>query len=128
VYPPITGELMDMFGDDVIVEPFLSVDSHGVVTYGPPTTYPARVIGRSRMALDADGREHVSNVQAMFPGEFGLSAQDRYTLPVRFSSAPRDPDNLYGRQPVALAVDRSTDENGPHHQTVYFTLTRSRGF
>jgi hypothetical protein len=126
---PITDDLIDMFTDEVTVEPFLSVNQAGDVIYGPPEVYlQVRVIGRSRMAIDSDGNEHVSNVQAMFPGPFGLTARDRYTLPLIYSSNPRDSSDLASRQPQAIAVDRTADENGPHHEIVYFSNVRSRVF
>lgn len=127
---PITGDLADMFGDEIIVERWLQDDNYGESQYDTanPQTIPARIIGRTRMAIDADGNEQVSNVQAMLPGEYNVSTKDRFTVPLRFSSAPFDPTNLVARQPRALAVDRSSDENGPHHEVVYFTITRSRGF
>jgi len=128
-YGPITDDLYDMFPDRITVEPFVSVDEEGNATYGTPVlNVPARVIGRTRTAAGPDAQEHVSNVQAMLPGEYGFTANDRYTLPVRFSLNPNDPSDLYARQPRAIAVDRSTDEDGAHHQTIYFAVIRARGF
>jgi hypothetical protein len=125
---PITDDLADMFVDQVIVERFVSVTQSGDASYGAPETYTARVIGRTRLAMDQDGREHVSNVQAMFPGPYGLTARDRFTLPVSHSANPNDPTDLTARQPQAIAVDRSPDENGPHHEVIYFSNVRSRVF
>ena len=128
MYGPITDDLADMFIDELIVEPFISSDSYGEPIYGAPRKIPARVIGRTKMAMGADGREQVSNAQAMLPGEYGITTDDRYTIPQRFSANPRDTSDLFSRQPKAIAVDRSTDENGPHHTVVYFSVQRVRGF
>jgi hypothetical protein len=125
---PLTGDLIDLAADDVIVEPFLSSDEYGNRTYGPPATYRCRVLGRSKLVLDPDGQEKLSGATVIFFGEYGLSTSDRYTLPARFSADQLDPSNLPARQPQALNIDRETDENGAHHTTVYFSVARLRGY
>jgi len=40
----------------------------------------------------------------------GATVNDRFTLPARFSPL----------QPLPLAVEHVPDENGPHHEVVYF--------
>ena len=126
---PIYDDLAEMFPDEVTIEPFIGADRYGKPEYTSPFTVAARVIGRTRMALDADGQERVSNIQAVLKGFFGATPQDRYTVPARFSLNPLDPTDIEARQPRALAVDKETDENGAHHETVYFsTSPRNRGF
>jgi hypothetical protein len=128
----LVDDLLDLMPDVVIIEPYLSQDRFGNATFDVAFEVPARVIGRTRVAIDTDGNERVSNVQAVLGGNFGATAQDRYTLPERFSVNPQaatDAEKLIARQPRAIAVDKETDENGPHHETVYFsTSPRNRGF
>jgi hypothetical protein len=126
---PITSDLLALFPDTVTVEPYLSEDRFGKASYGAAFDCPARVIGRTRMTMDTDGQERSSNVQAVLAGSFGVTPQDRYTLPERFSINPLDTSDITHRQPTAIAVDKETDENGPHHETVYFSPSpRLRGF
>lgn len=114
---PITGELLDLFPDVVgwerakrNVDGSVNEDRYGVRQYEAPVSLQARVTGRVQIVRGADGQETVSSVQATFPGAFGTSTEDRYTLPARF--VPR-----VGQ---ALSVMHATDENGPHHERVYF--------
>lgn len=124
---PITSYLMDMVPDTVSVEPYLSTDAYGKVTYGPSTEYRTRVLGRTKMVLGYDGKERLSGATVVFMGEYGLTVNDRFTLPARFSMDPADSD-IAARQPQCLSIDRETDENGAHHTTVYFSVSRLRGY
>lgn len=125
---PITGPLLDLAPDTVIVEPHTNVDEYGAVTYGTPASYRTRVIGRTKMVLDPDGQEQLSGATVVFFGEYGFSLLDRFTLPARFSMNQQDPSDLPSRQPKPLNIDRETDENGAHHTTVYFSVARLRGY
>ena len=123
---PITEDLAELFADTITVEPYLSETRYGVPTYGASFPCSAKVTGRTKIAIDSDGVERVSNCQVVIKGAFGVSPQDRYTLPVRFSINPlaTTPEGLLeGRQPRAIAVDQESDENGAHHETVYFAIT-----
>jgi hypothetical protein len=125
----VLPDLLELFVDTVTIEPWLSDDRYGKPTYGPAFDCPARVIGRTRVAIDGDGQERVSHVQAMLAGNFGATPQDKFTLPVRFSLRPAVPTDLVARQPEAVAVDKQTDENGGVYEVVYFSPTpRNRGF
>jgi hypothetical protein len=125
---PIAPVLVSMAPDTVTVEPCTGTDVYGTVSYGDPASYRTRCIGRNRVVFDQDGKERLSGATVVFFGEYGLTVYDRYTLPLRFSAEPNDPDNLEARQPQCLAVDRETDENGAHHTTVYFSVARLRGY
>lgn len=125
---PIISDLLELFPDDVIVEPFASADENGKSTYSTAFTVKARVIGRTKLVADSGGQEHVSSVQATLAGAYGVTAKDRFTLPLRFSTNPRVPADLVARQPRAISIDQETDENGAHHDTVQFSNSRLRAF
>jgi hypothetical protein len=124
----IVDDLIEFFPDEMTVERFLGADADGNKTYGAPFVVKCRIVGRTKDILDEDGDEVVSNVQSTTAGAYNLSSRDRYTLPVRFSADPSDENNLEARQPKALAIDRSTDESGPHHEIVQFSGARIRTF
>ena len=119
---PIISELLDMFADTVTIEPYLGENRFGKANYGPAFECRAKVTGRTKTAIDSDGNERVTNCQVILAGAFGVTVQDRFTLPVRFSLNPQAA-NIEDRQPRAIAVDQESDENGPHHETIYFSIT-----
>jgi len=108
--PPIIPDLLDFFPDVVLVEPFLGKTTLSSSTYGTVVSHPAKVQGRHTKVRTSDGTEQVSSVNVLFAGVFGVQVRDRFTLPTRFSPT----------QPTPLAVSRATDENGAHHERVYF--------
>ena len=118
----LIADLSDLFADTITIEPYLTEDRFGKPTYGSSFECRAKVSGRTKTAIDTDGNERISNCQAVLAGAFGVTPQDRYTLPERFSLNPQE-NNIEDRQPRAIAVDQETDENGPHHETVYFAIT-----
>ena len=124
---PLIPLLLDFFPDTIIVEPFTGNNRYGVKTYGAPLgtggVIRARITGKVQTVEGDDGQEHVSRVNALLAGAYGVTAQDRFTLPVRFSTdknASTPEDQLRARQPTALSVAQVSDENGPHHERVYF--------
>ena len=126
---PIAPILASMGADIVTVEAFTGINEYGHVTgYAAPVDYKCRVLGRSKTVVDPDGQERLSGATVIFFGEYGFDLRDRFTLPVRFSADPHDPSNVTARQPKPLNIDRETDENGAHHTTVYFSVSRLRGY
>lgn len=107
---PIVDDLLDLFPDIVIVRPFQSQSGKGAESYGSPVNRRAQVTQRVQIVKDPSGQERVSRVMAILAGAFNTSPQDEFTLPARF-----DPN-----KPKAIAVAHRTDENGPHHEVVYF--------
>ena len=107
---PIVDDLADLFTDTVTVEPVVGADGFGDTTYGPGVTRAARVSGKIMTVRDQGGQETVSTVQVTLAGAFGVTVKDRFTLPARFVPT----------QPLPIAVKEASDENGPHHETVYF--------
>lgn len=123
-------ELKEFFPHEIKVERWLSDDNEGTPQYDEAKSFTvrARIVGRSKLVTGTDGREHVSSVQATLMGNYNVSANDRFTLPVEFSANPNDANDLVARQPKALAVDRSSDEKGVHHETIQFSNARIRSF
>lgn len=108
---PITDDLAELFPDTVTVEPCTEVDGFGRRQYnGTAFTVKANVCERTVMVRASDGQVRQSMVHATIKGSFGLTVKDRYTLPARF--VPNKPE--------AVSVAGYSDENGPHHQVVYF--------
>lgn len=101
-------ELADLFPDSVTIDTG-TTDGYGAFSLVSTRTVPARVVGRVRMVRDQTGQERVSTVQAWLTIT-GASVADRFTLPARFVP----------RQPPAIAIGHSTDEDGAHHEVVYF--------
>lgn len=108
---PILDDLLDLFPDTVTVEESLGEDKYGkALGYGPAKVYPARVAGQIKMVRGMDGQERVSSLQVLLGTNEKISVKARFTLPARYVP----------NQPKAIAVRESTDENGPHHNRVYF--------
>lgn len=108
---PIVDDLLDLMPDEIGVEPYISSDGRGVRSYGPLVNRVCRISsGHHKIVRDASGQEKVSTIMAVFGGAFNITAKDRFTLPVRFSP----------RQPVPISVVHSSDENGAHHERVFF--------
>jgi len=116
----LLGPLADMFPDEVLVEKWLSTDGYGNDVFDAPFPVSARVTGEIKKVLGDDGEEHTSKIKAILSKVINASEKDRFTLPERFTTHPEDPTELEPRQPEALSVRRSTDEHGPHHETVFF--------
>lgn len=106
----IVNDLLEFFPDNITIETFVSSDGMGARTYGPGVIWKGRVKGQHKLVRDTDGVDQMSTVNVVFAGAPGCSAKDRFTLPARFVP----------QQPKAISIDSSTDENGPHHERVYF--------
>jgi hypothetical protein len=125
----ITGALMDLFPHTIDVRRKLSASGFGDVTYGSIETVPARIIGRSQTVVGGDGQEYVCSVQAMLPGPYNFSTDDEFTLPEEFSVDLANKTDPQTRRPKPIAIDKESDENGLHHETVYFVREpQKRGF
>jgi hypothetical protein len=118
----------NLFPDEVMIERWTHSDEMGTSHYGAPFRVIGRIVGRIKVVADTDGRERVSGVQLTVAGDYSLQANDRFTLPMRFSAAPHDPYDLVARQPTALSVDHIGDEYGAHHEVVNFGNAKVRTF
>lgn len=120
MFGQIVDELQDLYPDEITIERLEGRAVDGTPTYGDSLVVSARVSGKIQRVMGTDGNEHVTTVIAWLAGVNNVSTQDRYTLPPRFSRNRLDPDNLQSRQFKAIAVEQVSDENGPHHEKVYF--------
>ena len=109
--PSIVPDLLDMMPDTVLMQAG-TFDSRGKFTpVGTPVEIPANVHGITGEAKDGTGRTvHGAKVRATLGGIFGATERHQFTLPARFQPNVVRP----------LLVEQSTDENGPHHETVWF--------
>lgn len=105
----IVHDLLELLPDTIVVTPVGTFDGFGAETPGTAKTYRAWVAGRIQQVRMADGKIIRSTVQAIVAGT-GIKVTDVITLPSRFTP----------RQPPIIAVDKATDENGAHHDTIYF--------
>jgi hypothetical protein len=108
----LLDELQDMFPHSITVEPFVSSDGRGVKTYdGTPVPRKCRIAqSNTKIIRDDTGIEEVSTVNAVFAETFDVTSKDRFTLPSGYEPT----------QPEGMAVTKAPDENGLHHERVFF--------
>jgi hypothetical protein len=106
---PILEDLDEMFPDTITITG-QTFDGFGEPLPTSTIVVKAQVFGRLRQVRGASGQTIDSTVQAVIKGAFGLTVKHKYVLPPRFVP----------RSPKALSVNQATDENGAHHETVYF--------
>jgi hypothetical protein len=99
--------------DTLIATPGTELDAFGKFTATTPVlNLPCYISGKVRLVRDNTGREVVSNVKVTVGGVNNLTVRlHRYTLPARFEQK----DDLR-----AILVKHVSDENGPHHEVVFF--------
>lgn len=106
----IIDDLLDLMATTITFEPLDDQAGSGKKSYGDPIEVEGRLSFGNELTRDLQGREVVSRCQFWAAGVFGLTTEGRYTLP-----SERAPTN-----PPAIRVDIIDDENGPHHEKVYF--------
>lgn len=116
----IAPHLLDMMSDTVSCQPG-TLDGFGKFTaVGVALVGTCHISGKNRMIRDNEGNEVVSSLKVIVVDSLGAALgllpdtptlSYRYTLPNRY--IPNS--NL-----TALAVKPVQDENGPHHEVVYF--------
>lgn len=100
----------DLLAQEVSIEPYAGRDAYGKPSYGAAVTYRARVSGRARRIVNAEGDDTVSMLQVHFGTVTAPpTVRDRVTLP-----SPYQPTN-----PPILSVGCSPDEDGTLIVTVY---------
>lgn len=106
----IVDDLSDMFPDTVTMQA-VTFDRYGAPTNdGAPVDITCYVSGKQTQVRDGQGQMRTSSVHATLAGVFGATTTHKFTLPARFVP----------NQPAVITVLKSTDEDGAHHETVYF--------
>ena len=107
----ILKHLKDMFPDMIPVRRFISSSyKGGSVVYSTSKNFRAFAVGQHTMVRDINGKDVVSKAHIVFHGYFGFKLTDEFTFPPEFETT----------KPRAIAIQEATDENGRHHQTVFF--------
>ena len=105
------SEFVDLMADEITIRRAVGApDFRGKRTYGDPFVVKAYVAGRVRQVTDPGGTVRTSTVTAVLGEYLQVTTSDEFTLPDRFVP----------RVKPAISVEESVDENGPHHETVYF--------
>ena len=109
----LIDDLAELMVDTLQVRRLDTESGFGGKTYGDPENLPCRLKGNHRMVRGVDGEEHLSTVEALMAGVFDLDTEDKFTLvPLSGSFKPASPK--------AIVVKVVPDENGPHHEKVFF--------
>lgn len=107
----IIPALSDMFPDVVTVRHITGKDGFGRVQgTGSASTIPCKIRATRQMVTSEAGDQRKATLRLVTAGYFALVETDQFTLPAAYGPSPKSP----------LSVDTKHDENGPHHQTVYF--------
>lgn len=109
----LISELSELMVDTIRVERHIATDGMGARTYAAPADFQCRIKGGHVPVLDVDGRQQVSTVQVITAGAFGFQTKDRFTL-LPLSGTPRP------AVPPCINVKTVPDENGPHHEKLFF--------
>jgi hypothetical protein len=107
--------LLELFPDTITIEPFSSMSSSQVVTYGTAVTYQAQVTsewsksisgsGRGK-SISGLGRELSASVRVIIPDRVHIDPRDRVTLPSGW--VPNQPPILSVR-PIGGVVGMAMD-------------------
>ncbi len=108
-------ELSDLYRQSVTVEPYSSVDSYNVASYGAAVSHRVRVSGKRRLVRNDAGDEVISTHQVYFYLSPAIGAHDRITL----STGDVNSTEAGARQPKILAVGKYPDDVGRTHLTVF---------
>ena len=105
----IEAEFLELMVDTVVITTATGVRNL-YAREGQSSTsasYRGRYVRRNQMVRDDAGDEVVSRSQLWLFGAPSLTPRDKITLPD-------------GTTPVILAVERYPDDNGAHHEKVFF--------
>lgn len=115
---PILDDLLDLFPDTITVHPGYLDGTGGFIPSGAVASYPAFISGGQRLIRDTDGQEVVSTVFVLVGATPTLTTdRHRYTIPSRFIP---DGSIIPSGQLQAISARKVSDENGPHHEELYF--------
>jgi len=105
----ITSLLASLFPHTVTVVPPGATNGIGEVTPGTSFSVRAQVSGKTQK-VKIEGKVIKSTVQMIACGVFGLTTSHSFTLPSGFGPI----------HPKPQGVHVETDDNGAHHEIVYF--------
>jgi len=104
----IEADFAELMVDQITVEVSgAPTDVFGGTAYAAAVTYQGRLVRVNKMVRTDVGDEAVSRSHFYVYGAPGLKPADRVTL-------------ADGTTPDVLSVERYPDENGPHHEILYF--------
>ena len=101
-------EFLNMMTDTVTIAPYAATDKYTQNTYGTAVTMRAKIMGATKLFLDADGRQ--------------VSCTQKIILGKKIEVGLRDQLTLVGRDPSVAeirGVEKVSDEKGWHHTVVY---------
>lgn len=110
----IEADFADLMVDTITIAGPTTRNVRGEASYGAEASYRARVVRRNRMVRTDGGDEVASRTQAWVFGISGATVASRVVLPD-------------GTSPPVLAVELYPDENGAHHEVIYFGAGGSMG-
>lgn len=114
---PVDPELLELYVDEVEIEPYVSTDFNNVDTFGAAVTYRAKIDAKIEEVLRRTGDVALSSHRVALDDIYAVDEKDRIKMPsnVRFKVA----------NPEILAVLSWTDENAitatmlGHHTTLW---------
>lgn len=96
---------LDLMHQEIGWEQRIGWDEYGDATYAASQTLRCRIVYKQRPVRGVGGQEVVSNATIYVAGDYGITDEDRVTLP-------------NGDTPKILRVNSYPDEDGTHHQEV----------
>lgn len=101
------ASLLLLLNQLITIESTSGMDAYGQSTYGTGVSVKARVEGRNRVVVDAQGNNAVSSTTIYVDGPTVVTTSSRITLPD-------------GTTPLILAIASMPDIDGtPHHKVIY---------
>lgn len=100
-------DFADLMVDYVTFQAKTTKDKYGVDSYAAAVSVQGRLVRQTKMVRAADGREVVSSAHFYTAGSVGLEVTDKATF-------------ADGSTPLIIRVDSYPDEDGEHHEVIYF--------
>jgi len=97
----------DCMPTDIDIASFVSHDKYGERSFGAPSTVKGRLQYREERITIPSGEEQVARGRIYLAELTSVQPEDMVTLP-------------NGETPEILSVRRVNDENGPHHEVIFF--------
>lgn len=101
------ASLLLLLNQIIVIEPSTGTDAYGQSTYGTGVSVHARVEGKNRMVMNAQGNNVVSGTSIYIDGTTVVTTSSRITLPD-------------GTKPLILSIESMPDIDGtPHHKVIF---------